>query len=66
MLPMSNLMQDEPIDDPDACALDALEIARSLPNGAARIEALKKAGLLRQQADRRGITFAKKGRPRKG
>ena len=62
---MSTLKQHEPEDGPDACALEALEAARSLPQGPARTEALKKAGLLRQQADRRGIVFAKKGRPKK-
>jgi len=52
-------------EDPDASALEALEAARAMPHGPARTEALKKAGLLRNQADRRGLVFAKRGRPRK-
>jgi hypothetical protein len=56
-------MQDER--DLDAEASDALDAARAMPNGAAKIEALKKAGLLRKAADDRGITFARRGRPRK-
>jgi hypothetical protein len=51
--------------DPDASALEALEAARAMPHGPARTEALKKAGLLRHQADLRGLVFAKRGRPRK-
>jgi hypothetical protein len=52
-------------EDPDASALEALEAARAMPHGPARTEALKKAGLLRHQADLRGLVFAKRGRPRK-
>jgi len=44
---------------------DALESARSMPSGPERKEALKRAGLLRNAADAGGITFAKRGRPRK-
>ena len=62
---MSKHKQHEPEDDPDASALEALEVARSLPQGPSRTEALKKAGLLRNEADRRGIAFAKKGRPKR-
>jgi hypothetical protein len=62
---MPKLHQHDDDDDPDGYALEALEIARSLPHGPARAEALKKAGLLRNQADLRGISFAKKGRPRR-
>jgi hypothetical protein len=51
--------------DLDAEASEALEAARAMPNGAAKAEALKKAGLLRKAADARGITFAQRGRPRK-
>jgi hypothetical protein len=51
--------------DPDDCALEALEAARAMPHGLARTEALKKAGLLRQKADLRGVAFAKRGRPKK-
>jgi hypothetical protein len=52
-------------EDPDASAVEALEAARAMPNGPARTEALKKAGLLRRQADLRGVVFATRGRPRK-
>jgi hypothetical protein len=51
--------------DLDAEAEEALEAARSMPNGPEKIEALKRAGLLRKAADARGISFAKRGRPRK-
>lgn len=44
---------------------DALEAARQLPHGPARVEALKKAGLARSAADKLGLIFAAKGRPRK-
>jgi hypothetical protein len=49
----------------DAEADDALEAARTMPSGQAKMEALKKAGLLRRAADAGGISFAKRGRPRK-
>lgn len=50
----------------DAEANAALEAARSVPSGPAKIEALKKAGMLRKAVDATvGITFAKRGRPRK-
>lgn len=48
----------------DVEADEALEAARSLPNGPERAAALKKAGLLRAAADARGVTFAKRRRPR--
>ena len=51
--------------DLDAEAAEALEIARAMPNGPEKAEALKKAGLLRKAADARGITFARRGRPPK-
>jgi hypothetical protein len=51
--------------DLDAEASEALEAARAMPNGTAKAEALKKAGLWRKAADARGITFAQRGRPRK-
>jgi hypothetical protein len=51
--------------DLDAEASEALEAARAMPNGPAKAEALKKAGLLRKAADARGIIFAQRGRPRK-
>jgi hypothetical protein len=43
----------------------ALEIARSMPNGPEKFEALKKAGLLRNAAADREIVFAKRVRPPK-
>jgi hypothetical protein len=51
--------------DLDAEADEALEAARSMPNGPEKTEALKRAGLLRKAADAQGISFAKRGRPRK-
>jgi hypothetical protein len=36
-----------------------------MPNGQAKMEALKKAGRLRNAADAGGISFAKRGKPRK-
>jgi hypothetical protein len=44
---------------------EALETARSMPSGPEKMEALKKAGLLRREADAGGISFAKRGRPRR-
>lgn len=52
-------------DDLEAAADEALEAARSMPNGPEKAEALKQAGLLRAAADARGVTFAKRGRPPK-
>jgi hypothetical protein len=43
----------------------ALEAARELAPGAVRIQAIKKAGLLRKKADETGLVFAKRGRPPK-
>ena len=51
--------------DLDAKADEALEAARSMRSGSEKIEALKKAGLLRKAADAGGISFAKRGRPPK-
>jgi hypothetical protein len=51
--------------DWDMLAAEALELARQLPPGPKRNEALKAAGRLRCCADARGIVFAKRGRPRK-
>ena len=51
--------------DRDAEADDALEAARAMPCGQEKTEALKKAGLLRKAADAGGISFARRGRPRK-
>lgn len=49
----------------DDLADEALAVARSMPSGPAKTEALKKAGLLRKAADAAGISFTKLGRPRK-
>jgi hypothetical protein len=57
---------DPPKRNLDAEADEALEVARSMPSGPEKTEALKKAGLLRKAADAQGISFAKRGRPRKG
>ena len=51
--------------DWDIRAADALELARLMPPGLERNEALKLASLLRCTADARGLIFAKRGRPRK-
>lgn len=45
---------------------EALAEALKLPSGPARSEALKKAGQLRMAADKQGIQFAKRGRPKTG
>jgi len=49
----------------DRIATDALELARQLPPGPERSEALKAASQLRCSADACGIVFAKRGRPPK-
>jgi hypothetical protein len=49
----------------DNLATDALELARLMPPGPERNEALKLASQLRCTADARGLIFAKRGRPRK-
>jgi len=46
-------------------ALVALEQARAMPHGPARNEALKRAGILQNEADMQGLLFAKRGRPPK-
>jgi hypothetical protein len=51
--------------DWDDLATDALELARLMPLGAERNEALKLASQLRCTADAQGLIFAKRGRPRK-
>jgi hypothetical protein len=51
--------------DLDAEAAVALEEARAIPHGPERTDAMKKAGILRNAADLRGIVFAKRGRPAK-
>jgi hypothetical protein len=43
---------------------EALALARELPPGSERNQAaLKHAGLLRREADARGVVFARLGRP---
>jgi hypothetical protein len=49
----------------DIRAADALELARLMPPGPERNQALKLASLLRCTADARGLIFPKRGRPRK-
>jgi hypothetical protein len=49
----------------DKLASEALELARRLPPGPERNDALKVASQLRCSADALGIVFAKRGRPRK-
>jgi hypothetical protein len=49
----------------DGEAADALELARQMAPGPERNQALKLAGALRRSADKRGVVFAKRGRPRK-
>ena len=49
----------------DMLAAEALELARRLPPGPERNEALKAAGRLRYCADAQGIVFARRGRPQK-
>jgi hypothetical protein len=51
--------------DWDNLASDALELARQMPPGPERNQALKLASQLRCTADARGLIFAKRGRPRK-
>jgi hypothetical protein len=51
--------------DWETLAIDALELARKMPPGPARHDALKAASQLRCFADAYGIVFAKRGRPRK-
>ena len=59
------MVADPPKRDLEAEADEALEAARLMPSGQAKVEALKRAGLLRKAADAEGISFAKRGRPRK-
>jgi len=54
-----------PHHDLDDAALMALEQARNLKPGMERAEAMKRAGNLRYAADSRGLSFPKRGRPKK-
>jgi hypothetical protein len=51
--------------DLDALAQLALSEARAMPPGPQRSEAMKRAGILRNAADKQGLAFAKVGRPAK-
>jgi len=51
--------------DLEAEAEAALEAARAMPAGAAKSEAMKRAGLLRKAADAQGLSYARRGRPAK-
>jgi hypothetical protein len=51
--------------DLEAEALIALEAARAMPHGPERTEAMKRAGILRNAADLKGLLSAKGGRPAK-
>ena len=63
---MSQENQELPPDlDLQARALAALEEARAVPPGPERTEAMKKAGMLRNDAVLRGMFFAKPDRPPK-
>jgi hypothetical protein len=62
---MDKKNEDRPDRDLHMEALLALEQARAMPQGPARSEALKRAGILQNAADMQGLTFAKRGRPPK-
>jgi hypothetical protein len=49
--------------DLDMEAEEALEAARAMPPGQAKMDALKRPGRLRKAADDREIRFARRGRP---
>ena len=51
--------------DLEAEALTALEKAHALPHGPERTEAMKRAGVLRNAVELRGLLFAKPGQPAK-
>jgi len=51
--------------DLDEQAQAALDDARAMPPGPEKAAALRKAGELRNAADKRGVSFAKRGRPSK-
>jgi hypothetical protein len=49
--------------DFEAEAEEALAIARDMPSGPERIDAMKKAGQLLNAADTNGLVFERRGRP---
>jgi hypothetical protein len=51
--------------DLETKALTALEEPRAMDPGPERTEAMKRAGILRNAADLRGLLFARRGRPPK-
>jgi hypothetical protein len=51
--------------DWDNLAAEALELARLMPPGPERNKALKLASELRCIAEAKGLTFAKRGKPRR-
>ena len=53
----------QPDIDLDAQALLALSEARAAPPGPERSAAMKRAGILRNAADKHGLAFPKLGRP---
>jgi hypothetical protein len=55
----------QPDIDLDAQALLALSEARATPHGPERSAAMKRAGILRNAADKHGLAFPKLGRPAK-
>jgi len=63
--PMKPVQASTDTPDWDAKAIEALEAARLMPPGPEKSEALKKARMLRNAADIRGLFFAKRGRPPK-
>jgi hypothetical protein len=62
---MKRSLPSHDVPDWDAKATEALEKARAMPPGQEKTDALKKAGMLRNAADIRGLFFAKRGRPAK-
>jgi hypothetical protein len=62
------MKKDQPSSDAidwDARATEALEKARLMPPGQEKAEALKKAGILRNATDIRGLFVARRSRPQK-
>jgi hypothetical protein len=51
--------------DLDAQAIVVLDQARAMPPGPERVEAFKRAGILRNAAEKQVIVFAKRGWPTK-